>query len=276
MRLLHWRSDSDGSSPAVAPATKATVPALETVTYSSVMASGQAWPVVVVHGPPGAGKSRLARGLARSTGLPCFDRDEFKDTIFDALGYSDREWSITVGKASWDLLTLMAERLSRMARNLRVDHVVVLATHVDQVCRRSALLWRHQRVVTWPPWTGCADVCHFPDRLRLVGRTGCLHNQFSAAAHVSARVAALRNHDAFLCRAHGVTSPLRSRHSATVATSGARNLKRADAPVARGGLWYWCPWRHRSARRVRMPWRLVGLPTLLAPLRSAWHGAEAS
>jgi predicted kinase len=69
------------------------------------------WPVVVVHGPPGSGKSTLARGLAAHTGLPVFDRDEFKDVMFDALGYSDRAWSMRVGDASWQLLTLVVERL---------------------------------------------------------------------------------------------------------------------------------------------------------------------
>lgn len=67
--------------------------------------------MIVVHGPPGGGKSTLARDLARETRLPCFDRDEFKDAIFETLGHSDRAWSMRVGEASWRLTGLLAERL---------------------------------------------------------------------------------------------------------------------------------------------------------------------
>ncbi|MCU1671890.1 MAG: ATP-binding protein [Frankiales bacterium] len=69
------------------------------------------WPVVVVHGPPGAGKSTLTRQLAQRTGLPYIDRDEVKDTLFDVLGAHDRAWSMRVGDASWRLTELVVERL---------------------------------------------------------------------------------------------------------------------------------------------------------------------
>lgn len=76
-----------------------------------VAAAGRESPAVVVHGPPGAGKSALATRLANELGVPCFDRDEFKDLLFDELGYSDREWSRRVGVASWGLLTVVTCRL---------------------------------------------------------------------------------------------------------------------------------------------------------------------
>lgn len=69
--------------------------------------------LVVVHGAPGSGKSALARGLGVELGLPVFDRDDFKDRMFDALGWSDRDWSLQVGAASWDILGHCVERLLR-------------------------------------------------------------------------------------------------------------------------------------------------------------------
>jgi predicted kinase len=60
---------------------------------------------------PGAGKSTLARRLASSACLPVLDRDDFKDVMFDVLGWSDRDWSRRVGAASFDLLFLLMRRL---------------------------------------------------------------------------------------------------------------------------------------------------------------------
>jgi hypothetical protein len=47
-----------------------------------------------------------------------FDRDEFKDAMFEALGWSDRDWSVRVGSASWELLGLCIDRLTRSGVSL--------------------------------------------------------------------------------------------------------------------------------------------------------------
>jgi predicted kinase len=69
-------------------------------------------PLVIVSGPPGAGKTTLARRLSEELSLPLITKDDIKETIFDSLGYSDREWSKRVGAATWDLIFLLIERTS--------------------------------------------------------------------------------------------------------------------------------------------------------------------
>lgn len=56
--------------------------------------------VVVVSGPPAAGKSTLARALATQLRLPLVSRDVIKEALFDTLGWKDRNQSKRFGVAA--------------------------------------------------------------------------------------------------------------------------------------------------------------------------------
>lgn len=60
--------------------------------------------LVIVSGPPGAGKTTLASSLSELLGIPLLTKDGLKEALFDSLGWNDRAWSKSLGAASIELL----------------------------------------------------------------------------------------------------------------------------------------------------------------------------
>jgi gluconate kinase len=68
--------------------------------------------LVVVAGPPASGKTTIARTLSRELRLPLVAKDDLKEMLFDALGTGDREWSRSLGRATFGLMFhLLREQL---------------------------------------------------------------------------------------------------------------------------------------------------------------------
>lgn len=60
--------------------------------------------LLIISGAPASGKTTLGRRLASDLHLPFFTKDDFKERLFDHLGWHDRERSSRLGIASYALL----------------------------------------------------------------------------------------------------------------------------------------------------------------------------
>lgn len=76
--------------------------------------------LVIITGPPASGKTTLAKRLSMQFGVFMLHRDGLKETLFDSLGFQDREWSRKLGGASYELLYY----LLRSILDVKVDAIV--------------------------------------------------------------------------------------------------------------------------------------------------------
>lgn len=70
--------------------------------------------VVLVNGPPAAGKTTVAVPLSRELDLPLLQKDEIKEALFEALGAGDADWSQLVSRASFLVMFAMAAQPHRV------------------------------------------------------------------------------------------------------------------------------------------------------------------
>ena len=65
--------------------------------------------LVVVTGPPAAGKTTVARGIAQRLRLPLVEKDTIKEALFDTLGTGDLAWSRRLGEATYGVIWALRE-----------------------------------------------------------------------------------------------------------------------------------------------------------------------
>ncbi|CAG0960220.1 adenylylsulfate kinase [Anaerolineae bacterium] len=77
--------------------------------------------LILITGAPGAGKTTLARRIAAEFHLPLIAKDDIKESLFDSLGWKDREWSKQLGRATYDLVYYFVATQLAAGRSLIVE-----------------------------------------------------------------------------------------------------------------------------------------------------------
>ena len=81
--------------------------------------------LVVVSGPPATGKTALAERISKKFELPLLTKDSIKESLFDSLGWNDRECSKQLGVASVLLLFKLVETMLEVRLSAVVESAFI-------------------------------------------------------------------------------------------------------------------------------------------------------
>jgi predicted kinase len=96
--------------------------------------------IIIFNGHSGSGKTTLSRKLAEDFSLPLFGRDTFKEIVFDEVGYSDREYSMKVGRAAYEMLYYIAGQMAKSNYNCIIEsnfHPVFAKQALDEIMSKT-------------------------------------------------------------------------------------------------------------------------------------------
>jgi predicted kinase len=114
--------------------------------------------LIVIAGLPCSGKSKLVEVLRTALQWPILVKDEYKESMFEAMGYSNREWSKRVSQAAYQLMFAQANELVRCGQSFalegnfryfdhreRFEHIAASGYEILQVyCYASAVILKQR------------------------------------------------------------------------------------------------------------------------------------
>jgi predicted kinase len=87
--------------------------------------------LVVVTGPPAAGKTTIARELAARLRLPLIAKDTIKEALFDRLGAGDLAWSARLGDATYLAMQALAVDSAAAGASLVLEGNLVQGSELE-------------------------------------------------------------------------------------------------------------------------------------------------
>ncbi|HEV2412628.1 MAG TPA: AAA family ATPase [Candidatus Saccharimonadales bacterium] len=77
--------------------------------------------LILVTGLPASGKTVLSQKIAEAIQLPLISKDGIKEVLLDNLGWSDIQWSMKLGRTTYDLVFYFIERQLKGGSSLIVE-----------------------------------------------------------------------------------------------------------------------------------------------------------
>jgi predicted kinase len=87
--------------------------------------------LVVVTGPPAAGKTTIARALAARLRLALIAKDTIKEALFDGIGTGDLEWSRRLGEGTYLAMLALVEESVAAGAGLVVEANFVRGSELE-------------------------------------------------------------------------------------------------------------------------------------------------
>jgi len=106
--------------------------------------------LVLLNGPPCAGKTHLRRYIAETFRVPAMSKDILKESLYETLGWSDRAWSRKLGQAAVMLLfEYAASLLSQNQACLLENNFVADRAQRDLEALRAKVQFKAIQIFVW-------------------------------------------------------------------------------------------------------------------------------
>lgn len=77
--------------------------------------------MLIISGLPCTGKTTIGKKISESFKLPMISKDEIKESLFDSLGWKDREWSKKLGMATYPILYSFCEEQLKNGKSFIIE-----------------------------------------------------------------------------------------------------------------------------------------------------------
>ena len=98
----------------------------------------QPW-IIVITGLPGTGKTTLSKHLADALSVPLIAKDAIKEIMYDTIGWSDKEFSGKLARATFVIIEYVIEENLRTSRSIMVE-----SNYAPKLASKQFQEWQEQ------------------------------------------------------------------------------------------------------------------------------------